>query len=195
MAHFRGRPRFEWGEDGRIMTLLNRFAFVDDAEIIWAVPAQTRVNGASIPKFAWPLIGSPFVGRYRKASVIHDWYCDIRTRHWKTTHRMFYEAMRCSKVSAAKARIMYAAVYYAGPRWNDSPRFNSELAMPVSKDQFHVEQFTSDTQPSDGDDLVVWERRDKDPIAFTAMCDRFAENCSTPAEVEAMIDAQMGATE
>ncbi len=196
MAHYTGRPRFEWDEDGRIMTLLNRFAFIDDEQLVWSVPAMTRVNGASIPKFAWSILGSPFVGRYRKASVVHDWYCDVRTRGWKATHRMFYEAMRTSKVSGAKARIMYAAVYYAGPRWDVAADYNAELAETMSPETYSsLKQVAPAELPEAQPDLTLWHRRETDPGAFEAMCDNFAKKCTTVTDVEAMIEEHLGATE
>lgn len=178
------------------MTLLNRFAFVDDAKRVWSVPANARVDGASIPKFAWSILGSPFVGRYRKASVVHDWYCDVRTRKWKATHRMFYEAMRTSKVSGAKARIMYAAVYYAGPRWAVAADYDSRLAETVSAEAFSLEQSAlAAAEAIERPDVTIWHRRETDPQAFLAMCDDFAKSCKSIDDVEAMIEEKMGATE
>lgn len=195
MAHYTGRPRFEWDEDGRIMTLLNRFAFVDDAQLVWSVPAKARVDGASIPQLAWSILGSPFVGRYRKASVVHDWYCDVRTREWKATHRMFYEAMRTSKVSGAKARIMYAAVYYAGPRWDVAADYDAQLAETVAAEAYSLEQTKLAAEQVERADVTLWQRRETDPEAFLAMCDDFAKNCSSVEDVETMIEDHMGATE
>jgi len=195
MAHYTGRPRFEWDEDGRIMTLLNRFAFVDDAQLVWSVPAMAQVDGASIPKLAWSILGSPFVGRYRKASVVHDWYCDIRTRGWKATHRMFYEAMRASKVSGAKARIMYAAVYYAGPRWDVAADYDAQLAEVVAAETYSLEQPKLAAEQVERADVTLWQRSETDLEAFLAMCDDFAKSCSSIEEVETMIEDHMGATE
>lgn len=196
MAHYTGRPRFEWDEDGRIMTLLNRFAFIDDTGLSWDVPAMAQVDGASIPKFAWSILGSPFVGRYRKASVVHDWCCDIRTRGWKATHRMFYDAMRASKVSGAKARVMYAAVYYAGPRWDVGADYDASLAEVVAAESYSLEQTAlAAAEPVERPAVTLWQRRQVDEQAFLAMCDDFAKKCSTVENVETMIEEKMGATE
>ncbi|MEP2103292.1 MAG: DUF1353 domain-containing protein [Parasphingorhabdus sp.] len=197
MAHYTGRPRFEWDEDGRIMTLLNRFAFIDDVRLVWSVPANARVDGASIPKFAWSILGSPFVGRYRKASVVHDWYCDIRTRSWKATHRMFYEAMRTSKVSGAKARIMYGAVYYAGPRWDVAADFDAALAetmAPAAYSSLEQDQLP-EIDRVERPEVTLWHRKQTDEKAFLALCDDFAKKCKSIEDVEAMIEEAMGATE
>src|SRR4051812_31635812 len=91
------------------------------------VPERTRVDGASIPQALWSIVGSPFTGKYVQASVIHDYYCDVRVRRWQHVHRIFYEAMLVSGVSETRAKIMYAAVYFAGPRWSDTVSHNTNL--------------------------------------------------------------------
>jgi uncharacterized protein YjbJ (UPF0337 family) len=40
---------------------------------------------------------------------------------------MFYEAMLTSGVAPSQARIMYAGVYWAGPRWSSTAIANTEL--------------------------------------------------------------------
>ena len=65
----------------------------------------------------WSLIGGPFEGRYRNASVVHDVACDARTQPSDEVHRMFYFACRCGGVEEAKAKAMYFAVLHYGPQW------------------------------------------------------------------------------
>jgi hypothetical protein len=81
------------------------------------VPRGTSVDGASIPQVFWSLIGGPFEGRYRNASVVHDYYCQVRNRRWQDVHQAFYEAMLASGVDGARAMVMYKAVENFGPRW------------------------------------------------------------------------------
>ena len=83
----------------------------------WKAPKNSVVDGASIPQLFWSIIGGPFEGPYRNASVLHDIACDEKKRPWAEVHLMFYQAMRCSGVSVAKAKTMYWAVYHFGPRW------------------------------------------------------------------------------
>ncbi|MFM8436622.1 MAG: DUF1353 domain-containing protein [Planctomycetia bacterium] len=116
-GHFDGRVVARWHDDGRDMTLVEPFAYVDPARVRWLAPAGSVVNGASIPRPFWSLIGGPFEGRFRNASVVHDVACVDRTRPWRQVHRMFYEACRCGRVGAVKAKTMYYAVYHFGPRW------------------------------------------------------------------------------
>jgi len=83
------------------------------------IPGSQRLLGiASIPRLAWTIIGGPFEGLYRDASVIHDVACVEKSRPWLQVHRTFYLAMLASGVTTVKAKVMYAAVYHFGPRWS-----------------------------------------------------------------------------
>lgn len=113
--------------DGRRVQLREPFEYVDPGESLWPVPKDAIVDGASIPRALWTIIGGPFEGKYRDASIIHDWYCDRRTRPWPSVHRMFYEAMLTSGVPLTQAKIMYAGVYWGGPRWTDTVVYNNQL--------------------------------------------------------------------
>jgi len=117
-GRFVGNVIAEWLDDGRQMKLVADFAYIDPAESEWRAPAGSVVDGASIPKFAWSVIGGPFEGKYRNASVIHDVACRERKRPWEAVHETFYNGMRASGVDSLRARTMYAAVYHFGPRWD-----------------------------------------------------------------------------
>lgn len=103
--------------NGRKMKIKTDFSFVDAAGTRWLAPAGSVVDGASIPQVFWSVVGGPYEGLYRDASVVHDVACVQRNRRWQAVHRMFYEAMLASGVDPIKAKIMYGAVYYFGPRW------------------------------------------------------------------------------
>ena len=64
-----------------------------------------------------PIMGGPFEGKYRNASVLHDVAYGEHNRPWQDCDRMFYYAMRCSGVSAAEAKTMYYALYRFGHHW------------------------------------------------------------------------------
>lgn len=117
---FRGNVQTEWLDpsgDHRRMKLLSDFAYVDPRGFEWHAPAGWIIDGASIPQVFWTLVGSPFDGAYRRASVIHDVACDRKSRPWKDVHRAFYFAMRAEGLDPVKAKLMYGAVYVGGPRW------------------------------------------------------------------------------
>jgi hypothetical protein len=119
-GRFEGRVVVEWltsSTPERDMRLLEPFAFIDPSGKRWEVPAGVVINGASIPQTVWSLVGSPFTGNYRRASVVHDHYCEKRSEPWRAVHRMFYEAMIAGSVHELQAKVFYAAVYAKGPRW------------------------------------------------------------------------------
>ncbi len=115
-GHFIGKFVAEFGNDGRKVTLMEPYSFVDPAGTEWDVPDGYKTDGASVPTALWALY-PPFTGNYRSAAVIHDYYCDTMTRTWQDTHKVFYYAMRAANVDEKTAKIMYGAVYLFGPRW------------------------------------------------------------------------------
>ena len=110
-------PQITLEADGRTAHLLAPLTYHDPSGADWPVPAGAWLDGASIPRAFWPLIGGPYEGKYRDASIVHDHYCITHSRSWRQTHSMFHDAMRCSGVSTALAGILYYAVYRFGPRW------------------------------------------------------------------------------
>jgi hypothetical protein len=119
-GRFVGTVVAEWLQDGRQMKLLRPFEYDDPRGQRWFAPAGSIVDGASIPRWAWAVIGGPFEGKYRDASVIHDVACVTRDRPWQDVHRAFYLAMRAAGVDEVQAKVMYGAVYWQGPRWERS---------------------------------------------------------------------------
>lgn len=108
--------------DGRTLELVQDFEFVAPNNVKWVVPKRAKVDGASIPKPLWSTIGGPFSGKYRDASVVHDFYCDVRIRTSNKVHRVFYDAMLASGVEKSKADVMYFAVLRFGPKWDGVSR-------------------------------------------------------------------------
>ncbi|RNC95490.1 MAG: DUF1353 domain-containing protein [Oricola sp.] len=96
--------------DWNTVTLLDDFRFDDPNGLLWTTPKNYTVNGASIPRWAWVAVGSPYTGRYLPASVIHDYYVEVKERTAHDTHRNFYYGMLANGVPWAKARTMYWAV-------------------------------------------------------------------------------------
>lgn len=117
-GHYTGTPpQIMLLDDGRKAKLLAPIAYYRPDGSDWPVPAGADLDGASIPRPFWSLIGGPLEGKYRNASIVHDRYCVTQDRSWEETHRMFYDAMRCSGTGRALAGVMFYAVYRFGPRW------------------------------------------------------------------------------
>ncbi|TPI27329.1 DUF1353 domain-containing protein [Mesorhizobium sp. B3-1-9] len=102
---------------------LNRpFVYRDPNGLEWTVPAGEVTDGASIPRFAWSLVGGPFDGPYLDAAIIHDYYCCTKSREYYSTHHAFWMGMRAAGVSDTMAYIMWSAVRFGGPAfWSVDP--------------------------------------------------------------------------
>jgi hypothetical protein len=122
-----GAPATTWNSDGRTMTLLRELRYTDTDGSVWVAPAGATVDGASIPRSLWSLMGGPFEGKYRNASILHDVSYDKRNRPPADCDRMFYHAMRCSGVGAVEAKTMYYALLRFGRHWN----FSVKRAKPL----------------------------------------------------------------
>ena len=134
MAGFQGEVRTEWqvqrDDDDRKMVLTEDFEYLtdDSATGRWIAKEGQEVDGASIPSVLWSFVGSPFVGNYRRASVIHDVYCahnglppgEITRRSSAAVHRVFFFAMLRDRTPLRQACLMYAAVALFGPTWDKS---------------------------------------------------------------------------
>ncbi len=118
MAEFIGEADTRWIKgDKRKVELLADFSFIDDSGVMWTAKKGRVVDGSSIPRLLWPVIGSPFVGLHRRASIIHDVYCVDKDRPHKDVHRMYFDAIRCDGVGRFKSKLMYRAIKIGGPKW------------------------------------------------------------------------------
>lgn len=117
-SRFSGPVKCEWLEHSRRkVKLLGSLSFCDKNGKIWTAPDGAVVDGASIPKFFWRVVGPPFVGLYRRASVIHDWYCISKSEPYTAVHKVFDEMMITDGVPDFKRKMMAYAVKQFGPKW------------------------------------------------------------------------------
>src|SRR5262249_8025010 len=116
-GYYDGDPVTKWNPDGRTMTLITELRYTDPKGEVWVAPIGSVVDGASIPRYLWSIMGGPFEGQYRNASVLHDVAYEKKGRPWQDCDRMFYYAMRCSGVGAAEAKTMFYALFRFGHHW------------------------------------------------------------------------------
>ena len=103
--------------DGKHWVLLSPFVYrvgsVDSDEIIF-VPAGFRTDFASIPHWAWPVMGHP-AGKHGKAAVVHDFlYQSPGDYSRRRCDQVFLEGMKVLGVGWLKRTIMYSAVRLGG---------------------------------------------------------------------------------
>jgi len=106
------------------------FMLFDDFKVLmgnttYTAPRGTLTDGASIPRILWRVIGSPFVGRYRKGAVMHDAIyrgaakinlipISISPISRKEADQLFLRMMKDSGVSWMRRHMMYRAVRMFG---------------------------------------------------------------------------------
>jgi Protein of unknown function (DUF1353) len=169
-GEFSGSPKSEWLDDGNKMKLLEDFTYKDRRKKPWMAPRESIVDGASIPRILWTMVGAPLNGEYRNASIVHDVECDLKREESDAVHLMFYEGCRCGGVGETKAKLLYAAVYYFGPQWTVASErkvvdaqgkvvvertVRTELPRARMK---HGTRAGSDPQPSDAELLARLEK-------------------------------------
>jgi Protein of unknown function (DUF1353) len=140
-GYFPDPAQTQWLDDGRRMVLLRDFTFVEPSGTTWIATAAHKppsegdltIDGASIPPVFWSIVGGPYEGLYRNASIVHDAECTPPHKHrWQEVHRMFYRASRAGGTSEMTAKLIFAAVWHFGPRW----QFAAESFSPRTLERF-----------------------------------------------------------
>jgi len=112
-------PTLEWltqrapDAPDRNMRLVDAsFKYTDPKGKPWEVKGGDSiliVNGASIPSFLWSTVGSPYTGNYRRASILHDFWCKIEGGRLEAD-RMFHSACLDGGCSPMQAWLLYVGV-------------------------------------------------------------------------------------
>jgi len=108
---------FTEGNNERCLTEEYNFEVVDreTCNVSWyTIPKGFTWDGASIPKFAWGVLGSPFGGRYYTAALLHDYFYRTACVTKQFADKVFYYKMRQDGVGWWKANTMYYAVKWFG---------------------------------------------------------------------------------
>lgn len=100
-----------WLADGRKCMLLKDVVYVDPEGGVWTAYKGSIVNGLSIPRFFWRVLGSPYTGVSRDGSVIHDVACEDKPVDSPRVHWAFYHAMRCRGEVVVRAWGYWSGVY------------------------------------------------------------------------------------
>ena len=134
MGVFVGEVRALWLDvppPDRNMQLLADFAFHMPGGEEWKAPVKSTVNGASIPRALWSFLGSPYIGNYRLASVVHDVACEPGSgKSRKAADRMFYNACREGGCNWIQAKALYIGVRIGAWVSGDSSLRQTEAAEP-----------------------------------------------------------------
>ncbi|AKH37966.1 MULTISPECIES: DUF1353 domain-containing protein [Nitrosomonas] len=179
---FSGKPRTLWlteSGDDRQMQILELFTYTDPDGKVWDAPEGVIINGASIPRPLWALVGSPYTGDYRRASIVHDVACDRAKSDRKlrrAADRMFYHACRAGGCSVAQSIIFYlgvriGAIWPLVPQWRPALRLadsGARLSKSASEERMEAdfrlagEMILSQGEVDDADEI---ERRTDDALS------------------------------
>ena len=114
---FSGDPQTVWLTENSVdrrMKLLEIFNFADPEGTIWDAPKEWSIDGASIPRALWTLVGSPYTGDYRRGSIVHDVACDRAggdKKKRRAADRMFYHACRAGGCSVVQSILLFLWSY------------------------------------------------------------------------------------
>ena len=69
-------------------------------------------DGASVPRWFWPLVGHPLNGKVIVASLVHDWLCERAATYSERVlaDAVFYYLLASQGVAYWRRALMYAAV-------------------------------------------------------------------------------------
>lgn len=147
-GYFIGTPKTIWAKNDQYMILLEDFSYIDPDEKTWTAKYGTVIDGASIPRIFWTVVGSPYTGKYRTGAIVHDAYCMSRSETWRDTHRMFYNACRSSGTTESFAKLLYWTVYQFGPRWVSGKSIVRTLPEPSIDKLNETERFIEKFNPT-----------------------------------------------
>ena len=99
------------------LRLLENVSYLDSGGRRWLAKRGGILDGETVPRQFVTVGDLPFPSEYRKAAVVHDFFSRAKTIPWKEVHRMLYDASIAEGVVENQAKLLYAAVYAGGWRW------------------------------------------------------------------------------
>ena len=150
------------------MEMLELFWFDDGHGKTWQAEKGAKINGASIPRPLWSRLGSPYIGEYRRASIVHDVACRQAGKDYGlrlAADRMFFRACLVGECSKFQAMLLYVGVrigarlgYGTGLRTRDAVKLSLDFDDIRCIEDFQaVAQIVM--QPGETEDAEVIEER------------------------------------
>jgi len=140
--------------------------YIDAQELEWIAPKGTLTDGASVPRLALWVTDGRFDAGFLKAAIIHDAYCQsenadrcpaqFKKRPWKLVHRMFYEASVAGGTDQMRAKLMFAAVWLGGPRWNDIKNNLDEIPQASLIETYEFARLWIESEDPSIEEIELW---------------------------------------
>jgi hypothetical protein len=86
---------------------------VPQVEYVVKIPAGYTFDGASIPKIAWLVVGSPFEPDFQLAACVHDWFCEHTADDYQSRvigDATFFKLLTDANVPKWRRVLMYLGV-------------------------------------------------------------------------------------
>lgn len=120
---FKGNVLVEFTSDiNSTSKLLGEIEFENHKYVV-KVKTGMSTDGASIPRFLWAIIGSPYVGKYRKSAILHDGLYRSQKLSKLDSDILFLDMMKSQNVNIIKRYIIFLGVimfgYYSYYKKND----------------------------------------------------------------------------
>jgi hypothetical protein len=110
---------FTFLDDGRSIRINTEYYFLLDGKQM-CIPAGWVSDGASIPRFLWCSLGSPFVGKHRAGCILHDFLYWSNYQDRKFSDVCMYDMMRADGTAWVRASLIYRGVRMGGwVAWNN----------------------------------------------------------------------------
>lgn len=112
---FKTGLKIDWVEGTNNLILRESLRYYDKrSKQLFIIACGLVSDGASIPRFLWPILGHPFQHPMREAAILHDflYYYNVVPR--KIADQIFYDALVESGMNRYKAQIYYFGVRVGG---------------------------------------------------------------------------------
>lgn len=95
--------------------LPNVYEVAEDVDYgLMHVPQGFQYDGATLPPFLWPVIGSPFHPRFMRAALLHDWIYHTHELSKAAADDMLLFLLCQDGVNLFKAKLIYLGVKLFG---------------------------------------------------------------------------------
>lgn len=144
-ARFVNLPRCMPVMNRALVQVVEDWCFTVNGKEYW-IPAGYTFDGASIPRFFWRVIGSPFDPRFWAAALAHDWIYLMHVLAREVADEIFRQLLIRSGAGRARARTMWSAVrgFGCGPWKNNTTdkiaigNILEDIAKRADRDRFIV---------------------------------------------------------
>ncbi len=101
-------------ENGEV-TLMEEVSVTIHPRWTEVIPKGFKFDGASIPRFAWSVVGHPFSGKLVRGAMVHDWlYRTGSSGHRAIADAVFLHLLKEDKVAVWRRWVIYLSVRFFG---------------------------------------------------------------------------------